>query len=68
MDLDLRGFLMDNKGKADGIVSTDKGRELTGNELRAYCWWGLCNGYRMLSELPEFEELEEELERKGMLW
>ena len=61
MDLDLNGFLKFEKRKVNGLVTTDKGRDLTDKELRAYCKWGVDNGYKLLSELPEFEEIEEEL-------
>ena len=40
MDIDLRGFLLYHKKDAGGLVSTDAGRSLTDEELRAYCIWG----------------------------
>ena len=61
MDMDLRGFLMYHKKNAGGLVTTDAGRSLTDEELRAYCIWGLKNGYKTLYELPEFETIEVEL-------
>ena len=45
MDMDLRGFLMYHKKNAGGLVSTDAGRSLTDEELRAYCIWGLQNKF-----------------------
>ena len=67
MDMDLKGFLMWHKGNADGYVTTDSGRDLTGRELRAYCRWGVSNGYELLSELPEFEEVEQRMKEEGFL-
>ena len=52
---------MYHKKDAGGLVSTDAGRSLTDEELRAYCIWGLQNGYKTLYELPEFETIEVEL-------
>lgn len=60
MDMDLAGYLATRK-KIDGIVTTDAGRDLTDKELRAYCRWGLMNGYTRLNQMPEFETIEKEL-------
>lgn len=60
MDMDLQGFLATRR-RADGLVTTDAGRDLTDKELRAYCRWGLAHGYTRLKELPEFETIEKEL-------
>ena len=61
MNMDLKGFLTHFKRNATGIVRTNAGRYLTDTELRAYCIWGLQNGYKTLYELPEFETIEVEL-------
>ena len=58
MDMDLLGFLENHKKDATGLVTTDAGRDLTDKELRAYCRWGVRNGYRTLLQLPEFETVE----------
>lgn len=61
MDLDLLGFL-ENKHLSNtkiSIVSTDKGKDLTFNELVNYCRWGIKNGYVLLSQLPEYETIDE---------
>lgn len=58
--MDLQGFLATRR-RADGLVTTDAGRDLTDKELRAYCRWGLAHGYTRLKELPEFETIEKEL-------
>lgn len=60
MDMDLQGFLATRR-RADGLVTTDAGHDLTDKELRAYCRWGLAHGYTRLKELPEFETIENEL-------
>ena len=52
MDMDLLGFLENRKKDATGLVTTDAGRDLTDKELRAYCRWGVRNGYRTLLQLP----------------
>lgn len=63
MDLDIKRFLVYDKRKANGWVSTDAGRELTDTELRAFCLWGVANGYDSLKAMPEFEEVEEEVKK-----
>ena len=60
MDMDLAGYLATRK-KIDGLVTTDAGRDLTDKELRAYCRWGLRNGYTRLKQMPEFETIEKQL-------
>ena len=60
MDMDLHGFLATRR-RADGLVTTDAGRDLTDKELRAYCRWGLKHGYTRLKQLPEYETIEKEL-------
>lgn len=62
MDMDLLGFLEFHREDASGLVSTDAGRSLSDKELRAYCRWGVRHGFRLLSELPEFEDIESELD------
>lgn len=57
--MNLEGFLKFHKKNANGLVTTDRGKELSDAELRAYCQWGVKNGYKRLSELPEFEIIEE---------
>lgn len=61
MNLDLLGFL-ENKHLSNSeisIVTTDKGKNLTFDELIEYCRWGIKNGYTLLSQLPEYETIEE---------
>lgn len=58
-DMNLQGFLAYHKGNAYGLVITNAGKALTDKELRAYARWGLLHGYKLLSELPEFETIKE---------
>lgn len=59
MDMNLQGFLSYHKRSASGLVTNDAGKRLTDLELRAYARWGVSHGYKLLSELPEYETIKE---------
>lgn len=62
MNADLQGFLdYYKRRKADGIFETDKGYSLSDKEAKAYARWGIRNGYKTLKEMPEFEEVKDQL-------
>ena len=62
-NMNLQGFLAYHKGNAYGLVITDAGKKLTDAELRAYVRWGLLHGYKLLSELPEFETINKNIQK-----
>ena len=65
MNADLQGFLdYYKRRKAGGILQTDKGYRLSDKEAKAYARWGIENGYTLLKEMPEFEEVKDQLNIK----
>lgn len=62
MNCDLQGFLdYFHRKNASGIIVTDKGKTLSDKEVKAYVRWGLKNGYTELSQMPEFEDVEQQV-------
>lgn len=67
MNLDLQGFLDYYKRKnAFGIMVTEKGYSLSDKEAKEYAKWGIKNGYAKLYEMPEFEEVKDQLKLKDL--
>lgn len=65
MNADLQGFLDYYKRKnASGMLNTDKGYSLSDKEAKAYVKWGIKQGYTTLKEMPEFEEVKDQLKIK----
>lgn len=65
MDADLQGFLdYYRRRKADGLFQTNSGYTLSDKEAKAYARWGIKNGYKLLKEMPEFEEVKDKLNIK----
>ena len=65
MKCDLQGFLSYfHRKNSGGIIVTDKGRTLSDKEAKAYIRWGLKNGYTELTQMPEFDDVEQQLNNK----
>lgn len=62
MNADLQGLLAYFKHRnATGIMKSDKGHSLSDKEAKAYVRWGVKKGYKLLKEMPEFEDVKDQL-------
>ena len=66
-DLDLKNTLnAAAKGEIslEDIIITDKEKCLTGEEAFNYLKWGIKHGFKLLSEMPEYETINSIYDRK----
>lgn len=62
MDASLQGLLEYGKRrKLTDIIQSDNGYSLTDAEARRYIKWALLNGYKYLSEVPDYEEVKDKI-------
>lgn len=62
MNCDLQGFLdFFTHKKSDNIIVTNAGRSLSDKEAKEFVRWGIQNGYTDLTDMPEYEDIENQL-------
>lgn len=62
MDASLQGLLEYGKRRRlTGIIESDNGYSLSDAEARKYIKWALMNGYKYLSEVPDYEQVKDKI-------
>lgn len=62
MDANLQGLWEYGKRrKLTNFIQSDNGYNLTDAEARKYIKWALLNGYKYLSEVPDYEQVKDKI-------
>ena len=63
MDASLQGLLIWGQRRSlRDLIQSDNGYSLTDAEARSYILWAITQGYKYLSEVPDYEQVKNKIE------